>query len=87
MYVCRFVYMSVVTLIMYVCRSVYVSAVVLIMYVCRFVYMSAMACGGQKMMLDLPELKLQLGLSHLMWVLGTKLRCSPRTRAVCARNC
>lgn len=56
--VCRFVYMSVVTLIMYVCRSVYVSAVVLIMYVCRFVYMSAMACGGQKMMLDLPELKL-----------------------------
>lgn len=56
--VCRFVYMSVVTLIMYVCRSVYVSAVVLIMYVCRFVYMSTMACGGQKMMLDLPELKL-----------------------------
>lgn len=56
--VCRFVYMSVVTLIMYVCRSVYVSAVVLIMYVCRFVYMSAMAYGGQKMMLDLPEIKL-----------------------------
>ena len=43
---------------MYVCRFVYVSAVVLIVYVCRFVYMSTIAYGGQKTMLELQELEL-----------------------------
>ena len=44
-----------------------------------YVPLSADACGGQKRTSDPLELELQVAVSHLTWVLGTKLRSSRRT--------
>lgn len=50
-----------------------------------FVHATTGASGGQKRVLDPLELKLQGVVSHLMWVLGTKLKFS--ASSVCALTC
>ena len=67
---------------MYVCLLVCI-CVLLCVHTCAClpVYAQQMctALGGQKRVLDILELQLQVVVSHLMWVLETKLRSSTRT--------